>query len=884
MIIKSQSTTTIKSSLSGVSLLPSTGEWVYSTTPATFTSGFGETQDQNTQWDSGASGKTNMSRSMDELQAKIPSANWVNMVVSWMGNDLRLGECEIQPKGEHFTFLIPGGEGATIDLDDELGAWGVGANGVEERTVYDLTASSIFMNRVEDGSSKAKLSYNYSVTGATTVSISAKLRFYSSTNGTGLIDTSFLSNVTDSNGSPGPFSGTLTNSPTSVPSGTKSIAVEITRSTDGSFNDTAADRNLDVIVPEVEPELKPDTGSSSPYPWIINGQTRQDLDVSSIRYDSPTEYNPVFVQWMNGRNGANVTTQYDTTNDPNTSVGQPYVDPNANNFVSQSAGAVLFEYTGGTDQEAYSGWNHSDQSGDFPGQNIPYGNYRWRGYIWSPVERDFNFAIRKGGPGNDFIVDPFIRRIPAKEWVEVFLDLPADGTYSYVEFIMDKTDSPQEWFMVTNVTMFDLGEPNVAYGGTPADRSVLEGIEDMKNRGLKVLFYPFILMDISEQQGLPDPSGAGVQGAFPWRGRIRPMLSDQGTSQVETDLDAFFGTCGLGDFTPDFVNKTVEYSGPNEWGLRRMILHYAYLCSMAGNVDAFCIASEMVGVTTARSGDNTWPAVNKLKQLADDCRSILGDDVEITYACDWSEFMPKNYEVSSGFYSIFHLDPLWTSKNIDFIGIDNYLPLSDWRGTPLALDDAIWGNIYEINYLQSQIEGGERYDYEYRDRFDRDNQIRTPLIEWRFKDKAHKEWWSNPHFNIVAGVQQTAQTGWTPKSKRFVYTEYGCAAIDKGTNQPNKFRDPKSSEDAVPFYSNGNQDVKMQRAYHQAMTTYWQPEAGNNPQNESGEYFLDYEMMFAWTWDARPWPAFPRFLDVWSDGVNYSAGHWLQGRQWIEKT
>ena len=27
----------------------------------------------------------------------------------------------------------------------------------------------------------------------------------------------------------------------------------------------------------------------------------------------------------------------------------------------------------------------------------------------------------------------------------------------------------------------------------------------------------------------------------------------------------------------------------------------------------------------------------------------------------------------------FHLDPLWASPAIDFIGIDNYMPLSDWR-------------------------------------------------------------------------------------------------------------------------------------------------------------------------------------------------------------
>jgi hypothetical protein len=40
--------------------------------------------------------------------------------------------------------------------------------------------------------------------------------------------------------------------------------------------------------------------------------------------------------------------------------------------------------------------------------------------------------------------------------------------------------------------------------------------------------------------------------------------------------------------------------------------------------------------------------------------------------------------------------------------------------------------------------------------------------------------------------------------------ELGCAAIDKGTNQPNKFLDPKSSESSLPKYSNGGRDDLIQ--------------------------------------------------------------------------
>ncbi len=50
---------------------------------------------------------------------------------------------------------------------------------------------------------------------------------------------------------------------------------------------------------------------------------------------------------------------------------------------------------------------------------------------------------------------------------------------------------------------------------------------------------------------------------------------------------------------------------------------------------------------------------------------------------------------------LFHLDPLWTDDNVDFVGIDNYMPLSDWRdGEEHA--DAGWGS-----YLQPRLSGGE---------------------------------------------------------------------------------------------------------------------------------------------------------------------------------
>jgi len=62
----------------------------------------------------------------------------------------------------------------------------------------------------------------------------------------------------------------------------------------------------------------------------------------------------------------------------------------------------------------------------------------------------------------------------------------------------------------------------------------------------------------------------------------------------------------------------------------------------------------------------------------------------------------------------FHLDPLWSDSNVDFVGVDAYIPLSDWRSATAHLD-AVAGapSIYDQTYLQANIEGGEGYDWYY---------------------------------------------------------------------------------------------------------------------------------------------------------------------------
>jgi len=422
------------------------------------------------------------------------------------------------------------------------------------------------------------------------------------------------------------------------------------------------------------------------------------------------------------------------------------------------------------------------------------------------------------------------------------------------------------------------------YGGTPADASVIEAIQAIRAGGQEVMVYPFLLMEILAGNSLPDPLGAAEQPALPWRGRITGDLapglpgSPDGTAANRAAVEAFFGTVTAADFTVS--PGEVSYSGPEEWSYSRFILHAAALAAAAGGVDAFCIGSEMRSLTQMRD-DIGFPAVERFRKLAAEVRNLL-PEAKLGYAADWSEYFGYQPQDGSGDV-FFHLDPLWADDAIDFIGIDNYMPLSDWRdGTDHA--DAGWVAIHDLDYLRGNVEGGEGYDWFYPSEEARTAQRRVPITDgandepWIFRYKDIRGWWENPHRDRRGGVPVAEPSPWVPRSKPIRFTEFGCPAVDKGTNEPNRFFDPKSSESALPRHSTGRRDDLIQAQYLRAVLSYWDDPARNPVSDVYGGPMLQMDHAHAWAWDARPWPAFPNEIDRWSDGGNWRLGHWLTGR------
>ncbi len=432
------------------------------------------------------------------------------------------------------------------------------------------------------------------------------------------------------------------------------------------------------------------------------------------------------------------------------------------------------------------------------------------------------------------------------------------------------------------------GKP--AFGGTPSDASVLELIASLKARGLAVTFYPFVMMDIPQGNALPNPEGGTAQPAYPWRGRITchpgrgAVGSPYGTAAAAAQVANFVGTAQRNQFA--VAGGAVSYSGPAEWSYRRMILHYAHLCKAAGGVETFLIGSELRGLTSIRGQGRAYPFVAALKTLAADVKAVLGAATKVSYAADWSEWFgdqPAAGDVA------FHLDALWSDANIDFVGVDAYLPLADWRDGDHA-DAEVANGPTDRAYLAGNVAGGEGFDWYYASEADRRAGTRTAITDgaagkpWVYRYKDFASWWANRHYDRVGGVEQASPSGWLAGMKPIRFTEIGCPAVDGGANQPNVFVDAQSSESAAPYFSRGTRDDAMQRRAIEAILTRFDPAApgfvaAHNPVSPvDGRRMVDHARSHVWTWDARPFPWFPLASDVWSDGANWATGHWLNGR------
>ncbi|RYE06569.1 MAG: hypothetical protein EOP33_00535 [Rickettsiaceae bacterium] len=381
---------------------------------------------------------------------------------------------------------------------------------------------------------------------------------------------------------------------------------------------------------------------------------------------------------------------------------------------------------------------------------------------------------------------------PVVCWFGDNIDASICKIKSAVEFNNNNVTYSEEWqvshYRRSSAKLISKDtEGNPKYGGTVNDNSVLRYLEELKNRNLNVMFYPMCFLDIEGK---------------PWRGHL--------TSDAR-GIERFFN---------------------QDEGYNNFIIHYANL--VKNHVDAFVIGSEFIGLTAVREGDR-YPAVDELVKLATIVKSIMGTRVLVTYAADWSEY----HHTHGGWYN---LDPLWSSPNIDFIGIDAYFPVTRSTTSTIITTD-----------IEQGWQSGEGYDYYY------DHTGAKMPLDAPYAWKNVKYWWENFHQNPDGN-----NSPWQPRMKKIWFTEFGFPSIDKATNQPNVFFDPHCRDGGIPKYSTGEVDFSIQRRAIKSFINYW----------ENQEYI---ERCFLWTWDARPYPAWPH-LNIWADEYLWEKGYWVNNK------
>jgi hypothetical protein len=446
------------------------------------------------------------------------------------------------------------------------------------------------------------------------------------------------------------------------------------------------------------------------------------------------------------------------------------------------------------------------------------GYYAYFGGAFTPSgdKQSINMHNYDGKADVQVALDQLIKNLPNLEWVAVVVTWFATSTDAGACTIIPKVEFqgttqvlPQDWSVAgisrasaQTVLFFDEDTPT--YGGTPSDHTVVQLCAELKSRGLNVMLYPMPFVDTIT----PVPK--------PWRGRIEPANA--------TDAASWF-------------TKTNGYNA--------FIMHYANLLS--GDVDAFVIGSELIGMTGFTDSPGSYPAVAQLVSLAGSVKAAMPGTL-ITYAADWSE-----YHSTGGW---FNLDPLWASANIDFVGIDSYFPL-----TPDLPQIQITPEL-----ITEYWESGEGWDYYFADSVARTGQTSyggDPTYAW----KNLEHWWKNTHVNPNA-----VATAWTAKMKPVWFTEFGFPSVDGCTNQPNVFYDPTSSESFFPRGSKGRVDFQAQRVALDTTLDYLEAR-----ETASGNAGL-VARRFIWTWDARPFSFWPDLEGVWQDSILWATGHWVNGK------
>ena len=226
---------------------------------------------------------------------------------------------------------------------------------------------------------------------------------------------------------------------------------------------------------------------------------------------------------------------------------------------------------------------------------------------------------------------------------------------------------------------------------------------------------------------------------------------------------------------------------------------------------------------------------------------------------------------------------------IDFVGIDNYMPLSDWRDGSDHLDAASSDDGRSVDVSPRQYRGrrGLRLvlcqrcrqagadahaDHRRRLRQALGLPLQGPrrLVGQRAPRPARRD---RSRRRRPRGCRKASRSGSRSSAARRSTRDRTSPTSSPTRNRRRRaplFLEPRPRR---------SRPAPLHRREPRLLGPGRSRLRGVNP--VSGVYggrMVRSDAIHLWTWDARPFPAFPYRLDLWSDGENWETGHWLSGR------
>ena len=339
--------------------------------------------------------------------------------------------------------------------------------------------------------------------------------------------------------------------------------------------------------------------------------------------------------------------------------------------------------------------------------------------------------------------------------------------------------------------------------------------------------------------------------------------------------------------------NTVDFSGsPDDWGYRRLVLHYAHLAQAAGGVDAFLIGSRAARADQLRDEDDAFPlrrgAVRRWPAMCARCsgrrpRSPMaptGANISATSRRRYRRrALPSRSAVGASRYRCRRHRQLHAAVRLarcatmrrgnpdGFAG--PYDPAGLRRRSPAARAST--------GIMRRSRRGGCASA--------RRSPTAPTASPGSFATRISTSWWAQPHYNRIGGAEADEPTAWVPAEQAVLVHRARLPGDRQGAEPAQRlFRSEIGGECAALFL-----ERRALRSRAAAVSRRRITATGIRRMKISRRRTIRSRPSMAGAWSTRsasmsglgtrgPFRPFPLRGDRWSDHGNWHYGHWLNGR------